>query len=95
MVVNIRWRLWRQMRLTAKSPLIRALGAGLWRCRRVHQRVAIHHAAGVDGGELLLRVFEQLRRRAVNEDFGVWRAPQHLVEDVVRAVGQVGDAVAV
>ena len=40
-------------------------------------------------------VFEQLCRRAVDEDFRIRRAPQHLVEDVVRAVGHVGDAVAV
>ena len=43
----------------------------------------------------MLCVFEQLCRRAVDEDFRVRRAPQHLVEDVVRAVGHVGDAVAV
>ena len=76
-------------------PWVRRAPRKLLRRGRVHQRVAIHHAAGVDGGELLLRVFEQLCRRAVDEAFRVRRAPQHLVEDVVRAVGQVGDAVAV
>lgn len=76
-------------------PWARRAPRKLLRRGRVHQRVAVHHPTRVDGGELLLRVFEQLCRRAVDEDFGVWRAPQHLVEDVVRAVGQVSDAVAV
>ena len=76
-------------------PWARRAPRKLLRRGRVHQRVAVHHPTRVDGGELLLRVFEQLCRRAVDEDFCVRRAPQYLVEDVVRAVGHVGNAVAV
>ena len=50
---------------------------------------------GKYGRKRRLRPADDLHRRAVQQQLGSGGAPDHLVDDVVRAVGGVGDAVAV
>ena len=60
-----------------------------------HQRRAVDHAARMDRRKLRLRPAHHLHRRAVQQQLGRRRTPDHLVDQVVRPVGRVGDAVAV
>jgi len=77
--------------LPSWQPSRRDHGGG----RRDGERMAVHHAARQDGGELRLRPAQHLHRRAVQQDLGARRRPQHAVQQVVRPVGGVGDAVPV
>ena len=62
---------------------------------RLHQRFAVDHAAGEDGGELRLRPFDDADGWAVHQEAGNGRAPDDLVNDAVGAVRAVAEAVAV
>ena len=77
-----------------------AVTAGLLRPRlrarrRRHQRPAVDHAAGQQGRKLCLRPADHLHGGAVDQHLGLRRGPEHLVDEVVRAIGAVGDAVAI
>ncbi|ENR08823.1 hypothetical protein C068_02301 [Brucella sp. UK38/05] len=57
--------------------------------------MAVHNTTGKKGGKLRLRPADRIDSRAVDEDFCLRHGPQNPVDQIIRAIGAIRNAVAI